>query len=87
MNDLAMNSFRNRLTFTMIIILALSVTAAGLFMAKTFKDNHINVLEDNMVREMHIILAKTEWKQGIKPRYFRISRKRPKAYGALRGLG
>ncbi|ACT00175.1 two-component system histidine kinase PnpS [Paenibacillus sp. JDR-2] len=59
-----MNSFRNRLTLTMIIILALSVTAAGLFMAKTFKDNHINALEDNMVREMHIILAKTEWKQG-----------------------
>ncbi|WP_201003968.1 two-component system histidine kinase PnpS [Paenibacillus glycanilyticus] len=59
-----MNSFRNRLTLTMIIILALSVTAAGLFMAKTFKDNHINALEDNMIREMHIILAKTEWKQG-----------------------
>lgn len=61
-----MNSFRNRLTFTMIIILALSVTAAGLFMARTFKDNHINALEDNMVREMHIILAKTEWKEGEK---------------------
>lgn len=59
-----MNSFRNRLTLTMILILALSVTAAGLFMAKTFKDNHINALEDNMIREMHIILAKTEWKQG-----------------------
>jgi two-component system phosphate regulon sensor histidine kinase PhoR len=70
MNNLAMNSFRNRLTFTMIIILALSVTAAGLFMAKTFKDNHINALEDNMVREMHIILAKTEWKQGDKALLF-----------------
>ncbi|MCM3629044.1 ATP-binding protein [Paenibacillus glycanilyticus] len=65
-----MNSFRNRLTFTMIIILALSVTAAGLFMAKTFKDNHINALEDNMVREMHIILAKTEWKEGDKASLF-----------------
>lgn len=67
---MAMSSFRNRLTFTMIIILALSVTAAGLFMAKTFKDNHINALEDNMVREMHIILAKTEWKQGDKASLF-----------------
>ncbi|SFE48921.1 two-component system, OmpR family, phosphate regulon sensor histidine kinase PhoR [Paenibacillus catalpae] len=65
-----MNSFRNRLTFTMIIILALSVTAAGLFMAKTFKDNHINALEDNMIREMHIILAKTEWKEGDKASLF-----------------
>ncbi|GLX67056.1 two-component system histidine kinase PnpS [Paenibacillus glycanilyticus] len=59
-----MNSFRNRLTLTMIIILALSVTAAGFFMAKTFKDNHIDALEHNMVREMHIILAKTDWKEG-----------------------
>jgi PAS domain S-box len=65
-----MNSFRNRLTFTMIIILALSVTAAGLFMAKMFKDNHINALEDNMIREMHIILAKTEWKEGDKASLF-----------------
>lgn len=39
-------------------------------MAKTFKDNHINALEDNMIREMHIILAKTEWKEGDKASLF-----------------
>lgn len=59
-----MNSFRNRLTMIMILMIALSVTAAGLIMANTFKQNHISALEDNMVREMHIILAKMEWKQG-----------------------
>ncbi|WP_042163579.1 two-component system histidine kinase PnpS [Paenibacillus gorillae] len=59
-----MNSFRNRLTFIMIAMIALSVTAAGFIMAKTFKETHINTLEDSMVREMQIILAKMEWKEG-----------------------
>jgi two-component system phosphate regulon sensor histidine kinase PhoR len=48
----------------MIAMIALSVSAAGLFMVKTFKENHINALEDNMVREMQIISAKMEWKSG-----------------------
>lgn len=59
-----MNSFRTRLTLIMIAMIALSVIAAGLFMVKTFKENHINALEDNMVREMQIISAKMEWKTG-----------------------
>lgn len=59
-----MNSFRMRLTLIMIAMIALSVSAAGIFMAKTFKENHINALEDNMVREMRIISAKMEWKSG-----------------------
>ncbi len=33
-------------------------------MVKTFNQNHINALEDNMVREMQIISAKMEWKSG-----------------------
>ncbi|OBZ13277.1 two-component system histidine kinase PnpS [Bacillus sp. FJAT-26390] len=59
-----MNSFRTRLTLIMIAMIALSVSAAGLFMVKTFNQNHINALEDNMVREMQIISAKMEWKSG-----------------------
>lgn len=59
-----MNSFRNRLTFIMIAMIALSVTAAGLIMAKTYKETHINTLEDSMIREMNIILAKLDWKTG-----------------------
>ncbi|MGO4185277.1 two-component system histidine kinase PnpS [Paenibacillus sp. TAF43_2] len=59
-----MNSFRTRLTLIMIAMIALSVSAAGLFMVKTFKENHINALEDNMVREMQIISAKMNWKSG-----------------------
>ncbi|MBD2871558.1 two-component system histidine kinase PnpS [Paenibacillus arenilitoris] len=59
-----MNSFRTRLTLIMIGMIGLSVVAAGLFMAKTYKENHINALEDNMVREMQIISAKMEWRSG-----------------------
>ncbi|MFF2483962.1 two-component system histidine kinase PnpS [Paenibacillus sp. NPDC058071] len=59
-----MNSFRNRLTFIMIGMIALSVTAAGFIMAKTFKDTHIQTLEDSMVREMQIVLSKMDWKEG-----------------------
>lgn len=59
-----MNSFRTRLTLIMIAMIALSVSAAGIFMVKTFKENHINALEDNMIREMRIISAKMIWKTG-----------------------
>jgi two-component system phosphate regulon sensor histidine kinase PhoR len=59
-----MNSFRTRLTLIMIVMIALSVGAAGIFMTKTFKDNHINALEDNMVREMRIIASKMDWPAG-----------------------
>ncbi|MFD0958336.1 two-component system histidine kinase PnpS [Paenibacillus chungangensis] len=59
-----MNSFRTRLTVIIITMIALSVTASGLFMMKTFKENHINALQDNMVREMQFIAAKMEWRTG-----------------------
>ncbi|MHA6483272.1 two-component system histidine kinase PnpS [Paenibacillus sp. strain BS8-2] len=59
-----MNSFRTRLTFIIIAMTALSVTAAGFLMMKTFKDNHINALEDNLVREMHLIVNKMVWLAG-----------------------
>lgn len=57
-----MNSFRTRLTLIIIGIIALSVSAAGVLMMKTFKDIYINSLEDNMVREMRLIAGKMEWK-------------------------
>ena len=47
-----MNSFRARLTLILIAMVGLSVLAAGLFMGKTYQDNHLEALQDNMVREM-----------------------------------
>ncbi|RIX52494.1 HAMP domain-containing protein [Paenibacillus nanensis] len=62
-----MNSFRTRLTLIMISMIAVSVFAAGWLMMQTFKENHINALEDSMVRQMKVIAAKMEWKTGDLP--------------------
>ncbi|WP_168122063.1 ATP-binding protein [Paenibacillus sp. HB172176] len=59
-----MNSFRTRLTLIIIIMIALSVSASGFLMMKTFKENHIDALEDNMVREMRVIAAREDWRTG-----------------------
>ena len=40
------------------------VLAAGLFMGKAFKDNHMEALQDNMVREMNVILDQMQWPTG-----------------------
>ena len=57
-------SFRARLTTIIISMVALSVIASGLLMLKTFKENHINVLEDTLEREMRLIAAQMEWISG-----------------------
>lgn len=62
-----MNSFRTRLTLIMIAMIAVSVFAAGFLMIKTFKDNHINALEDNMVRMMEVIAANLDRQSGELP--------------------
>ncbi|MFC6332590.1 two-component system histidine kinase PnpS [Paenibacillus septentrionalis] len=59
-----MLSFRARLTTIIISMVALSVIASGLLMLKTFKENHIHVLEDTLEREMRLIAAQMDWKSG-----------------------
>ncbi|MGU3566407.1 two-component system histidine kinase PnpS [Paenibacillus sp. D51F] len=56
-----MKRFRMRLTLIIILMIGLSVTAAGLMMGKTYKSNHISALEESMVREMRIINSNTTW--------------------------
>ncbi|WP_020617484.1 two-component system histidine kinase PnpS [Paenibacillus daejeonensis] len=59
-----MNRFRVRLTLIIIGMIGLSVLTAGLFMAQTFRNNHLDALQDNMLREMKIMIAKMEWPTG-----------------------
>jgi len=59
-----LNSFRNRLTFTIVALIAMSVIIAGIFMTKTFKENNIAAIEENMAREIRIIGANMEWVTG-----------------------
>jgi len=59
-----MNSFRSRLSIIMILLVGVSVTAAGIFMVKSFENRHLEELQDNMIREMNLILSYTEWTEG-----------------------
>ncbi|MFC5650158.1 two-component system histidine kinase PnpS [Paenibacillus solisilvae] len=59
-----MSSFRTRLTLILIAMIGLSVLAGGLFMGKTFKDNHMDALQENMEREIGIILDQMDWRTG-----------------------
>lgn len=59
-----MFSFRTRLTIIIISMVALSVVASGLLMLNTFKENHIQVLEETLEREMRLIAAQMDWVSG-----------------------
>ncbi len=59
-----MNSFRFRLTTMMIVLIGLSVLASGLFIGKTYKENYLDNLQQSMVREMKVVLSKTDWPSG-----------------------
>ena len=59
-----MNSFRARLAIIMILLVGLSVSAAGVFMAQSFERKHLNAPQDNMVREIGLIMDAADWMQG-----------------------
>lgn len=56
-----MLSFRTRITAIIIIMVALSVTASGILMLQTYRENHINVLKQTLERELLLISAQMEW--------------------------
>jgi two-component system phosphate regulon sensor histidine kinase PhoR len=59
-----MNKFRAKLTLILTMLIGFSMLTAGLFMAKVLEDSHIQVLQDNMHRELKVILAMGDWKRG-----------------------
>ncbi|PZD95791.1 PAS domain-containing sensor histidine kinase [Paenibacillus sambharensis] len=59
-----MNSFRARLAIIMIVTVGLAVFLSGLFMAKSVERNYLTSKQDNMVREMRLVLDAMEWRQG-----------------------
>ncbi|NMO95482.1 two-component system histidine kinase PnpS [Paenibacillus lemnae] len=56
-----MKPFRNRLTLIIMTLIGLSMLGAGLAMANVFKQSHIQLLEENMVREINLIQATLEF--------------------------
>jgi len=58
---MTMLSFRAKLTAIIIIMVALSVLAAGLLMLQTYRENHINILKQTLERELLLISAQMDW--------------------------
>ncbi|NOV01236.1 two-component system histidine kinase PnpS [Paenibacillus planticolens] len=56
-----MTKFRAKLTFIMIVMIGCSMLIAGIFMAKVLEDSHVKSLEDNMERELRVIVATGDW--------------------------
>ncbi|TBL75027.1 two-component system histidine kinase PnpS [Paenibacillus thalictri] len=56
-----MIKFRARLTLIFIVLIGVSVLAAGIFMAKMIQDSHIEALKSSMIRELRIIMATMNW--------------------------
>ena len=50
-----MKPFRSRLTLILLLLVGVSVLAAGLTMAKVFRDSHIHSLEEYMGREISLL--------------------------------
>ncbi|TVX92339.1 two-component system histidine kinase PnpS [Paenibacillus agilis] len=57
-----MSRFRNRLTLTYVLMVGLSVLAAGIYMTYSFKDSHIKQLEQTMVQEIKMLDTMLEWR-------------------------
>jgi|GEM_PF-97209 len=57
-----MNSFRSRLAAVMVGLVALAVTAAGIYMAAAFERSHYDAMRDNLVREIGLIDDATDWR-------------------------
>lgn len=56
-----MRPFRNRLTLIMMTLIGLSMLGAGFAMANVFKESHIKLQEENMVREINLLQATLEF--------------------------
>ncbi|CAH0117735.1 MULTISPECIES: two-component system histidine kinase PnpS [unclassified Paenibacillus] len=56
-----MRKFRVRLTVILIAIVGLSVLAAGMLSVRMFQQSHLSALEENMDREIKMILEMFPW--------------------------
>ncbi|MDQ0916814.1 two-component system histidine kinase PnpS [Paenibacillus sp. V4I5] len=56
-----MTKFRARLTFILILLIGCSMLIAGIFMAKVLENSHIKSFQDNMERELQVIMVTGDW--------------------------
>ncbi|WP_080833758.1 two-component system histidine kinase PnpS [Cohnella massiliensis] len=60
-----MKKFRFKLTALFVLMIGLSVLAAGLLMGKSYKDNHTLALQEHMEKEMRVLIAAAPWPVGL----------------------
>jgi two-component system phosphate regulon sensor histidine kinase PhoR len=58
-----MKKVRTGLTLILILLVGLSVLAAGIFSAQLLRNSYIDALENNLSREITVILASSDWKK------------------------
>ncbi|RED56570.1 two-component system histidine kinase PnpS [Cohnella lupini] len=56
-----MTKFRFKLTGLFVIMIGVSVLAAGLLMGNSYQKNHQSALRDHMIRELHVLNAAVQW--------------------------
>lgn len=62
-----MTKFRLKLTALFMLLVGLSVLAAGLLSGHSYRQNHQDAMRDHMVRELQVIHATTPWPEGDEP--------------------
>jgi two-component system phosphate regulon sensor histidine kinase PhoR len=81
-----MNKFRVRLTVIFLSLIGLSVLASGLFTGHMMKNAYIQSLQENMKRELGIIIASSEWiNAGSEEEQLRFFSDKVRRIGALTG--
>lgn len=83
-----MKKFRLKLTALFMLLIGLSVLAAGLLMVNTYQRNHQAALRDHMIRELHVLDAVAPWPIMTEPdeqsNYFQQQAKRFKEIAGMR---
>ncbi|GIO10998.1 PAS domain-containing sensor histidine kinase [Cohnella xylanilytica] len=59
-----MHKFRFKLTALFLLLIGLTVLAAGILMSFSYKENHQNALKDHMVAEIRVLIAAAPWPAG-----------------------
>ncbi|MBB6732642.1 two-component system histidine kinase PnpS [Cohnella zeiphila] len=59
-----MHKFRLKLTVLFMLLIGLTVLAAGILTGQSYKENHQKTLEDHMLSEIRVLMAAAPWPSG-----------------------
>lgn len=59
-----MHKFRFKLTALFMLVIGLTVLAAGILMGRSYQENHQNTLKSHMLSEIRVLIAAAPWPSG-----------------------